>query len=262
MVKFWKGRHGVKLIACGTVIVSALATLGLLPAAARAPAGAAEASVSSEPSAVYRSLAGEQWHYRAQIDGRDGLDDITITAQPGFTLSYGFGLGQVLVHVDFNGGPAFAEAWQDLSYYSVRTPWTPWLGATDLDRRGGQEILLGFSTGPHTQSFSAYSYRSNGELLTFRAPRRSESWMVNSSYGTGTSGWRCTRRGVQSRAVSASGNATARVKLITYKMGRNGQWRSTKRVVHPVHVDAQGNPPAYTAKYARFACPGLPKRVL
>jgi hypothetical protein len=67
---------------------------------------------------------------------------------------------------------------------------------------------------------------------------------------------------VQARAVSASGNRTARVKLISYEMGSNGEWRRTKRVVHPVQVDANGNPPAYTAKYARFACRGLPRRVL
>ena len=46
-------------------------------------------------------------------------------------------------------------------------------------------------------------------------------------------------------------------------MGRNGEWHRTKRVIRVVKVvDSHGNPPAYTAKYAGFACNGLPKRVL
>lgn len=245
-----------------TGFVSTLVGVVLLPAATITAAGADRAVLHDEPMAAGRSLAGEQWHYRAQVDGRGGKDRITITAQPGFTLDNGFGLGQVLLHVDFAGHRGFAEAWQDVSYYSVRTPWTPWLGATNLDRVGGKEIVLGFSTGAHAQGFIAYAYRSDGELLLFRAPRRSDSWFVNSSWGTGTSGWKCTRRGVQARAVSASGGSTARAKVISYAMGGNGEWRRTKRVVRTVAVDSQGNPPAYTATFARFACPGLPKAVL
>jgi len=252
----------MRLTGFATAIVSTLVGVALLPVATITPAGADRAVLHDEAVAATRSLAGEQWHYRAQVDGRDGKDRITITAQPGFTLDNGFGLGQVLLHVELAGHRGFAETTQDVSYYSVRTPWTPWLGATNLDRAGGKEIVLGFSTGAHAQGFTAYAFRSDGELLTFRAPRRDESWFVNSSYGTGTSGWRCTRRGVQARAVSASGGPTARVKVISYVMGRNGEWRRTKRAVRTVEVDARGNPPAYTARFARFACPGLPKRVL
>ena len=236
--------------------------VALLPAATMAPAGADRTTLHGEPGAATRSLAGERWHYRAQVDGRGGADRITITAQPGFTLQNGLGLGQVLLHVDFADNRGFAETRQDVSYYSVRKPWTPWLGATNLDRRGGAEIVLGFSTGAHTQGFIAYAYRADGELLVFRAPRRNESWLVNSSYGTGTSGWKCTRRGVQARAVSASGGRTVKVTLISYAIGRNGDWHRTKRAVRTVKVDSHGNPPASTARFARFACPGLPKRVL
>ena len=253
-------------ITIGLVGVTA-SIVALLPATVASAQGDASArSVASArggaatpgdgPVAAPRSLAGEQWHYRAQIDGRGGKDRITITAQPGFTLDDGWGMGQVLVHVDFAGGRGFAETWQDVSYYSVRTPWTPWLGATNLDRRGGREILLGFSTGAHAQSFIAYAYRSDGELLTLRAPHRSESWLVNSSYGTGTSGWKCTRRGVQARAVSGGSGPTATVRLVSYAMGRKGEWRRTKRVVRTVKLGADGSPAALT--YAAFACPGLP----
>jgi hypothetical protein len=233
------------------IVVGAATAAVLLSTTLHAPPAGAEPT----------SIAGRQWHYRAQIDGRDGKDRITITAQPGFTLDGGWGNGQVLVHVDFDGGTRFAEIRQDVSYYSARTPWTPWLGATNLDRRGGKEIVLGFSTGAHAQLFDAYGYASDGELLSVEAPRHSGSWMVNSSYGTGTSGWRCTRHGIQSRAVSASGGPRATVRIVSYVMGRNG-WRRTKRVVRTVATDADGNPPRSTARFARFACPGLPRSVL
>lgn len=252
----------MKLTGFATGIVSTLAGVALLPAATIASAGADPAALHDKPMAAMRPLAGEQWHYRAQVDGRGGIDRITITARPGFTLERGWGRGQVLLHVDFAGDRGFAEAWHDVSYYSVRQPWTPWLGATNLDRRGGKEIVLGFSTGAHTQGFIAYAYRPDGELHTLRAPHRNASWLVNSSYGTGTSGWRCTRRGVQARAVSASGGRTVKLKLLSYAIGRNGEWRRTERAVRTVKVDSNGNPPAYTAKFARFACAGLPKRVL
>ncbi len=188
-----------------TGLVSVSAGLVLLVAATTAPAGADRGMSDGGPLATARSLAGQQWHYRAQVDGRGGRDRITITAQPGF------------------------------------------------------------STGAHAQGFVAYTYRPDGELLTLRAPRRQESWFVNSSFGTGTSGWKCTRRGVQARsipAIAAIGGATIKVKRISYAMGRNGDWRRTKRAVRTVRVGSNGNPPAYLARYARFACPGLPKRVL
>ena len=252
----------MKLISFASILISTVTGLALVSADNVPSAGADRTALREGPVPGARSLAGEQWHYRAQVDGRGHRDSITITAQPGFTLENGFGVGEVLVHVDFSGHRGFAEARQQVSYYSVRKPWTPWLGATDLDRRGGNEIVLGFTTGAHSQGFTAYAYRPDGELLTFRAPRRDETWFVNSSYGTGTSGWKCTRRGVQARAVSASGGPTVRIKRISYVMGRNGDWRRTKRVARTVKVDASGNPPAYTAEYARFACAGLPKRVL
>lgn len=236
------------------VFVSAavVASSGAAPVAAQSPSEASSA----------RHLSGERWHHRAQVDGRGGLDRITITALPGFVVTNGMGMGTIRVRVDFAGGHRFAEAVQPVSYYSVRSPWTPWLGATNLDRRGGKEIVLGFSTGAHAQGFIAYTYRPNGELLPLRAPRRSESWFLNSSYGTGTSGWKCTRRGVQSRAVSPSGGRTVKLTRIWYRIGRSGDWRRTKRVVRTVMVDAQGNPPARTGTYANFVCPGLPGRVL
>lgn len=160
----------MRLTGFATGIVCTLAGVALLPAATFASAGADGTALDDKPMASGRSVAGEQWHYRAQVDGRGGMDRITITAQPGFSLENGLGLGQVLLHVDFADDRGFAETWQDVSYYSVRKPWTPWLGATNFDRRGGKEIVLGFSTGAHTQGFIAYAYRPDGELLTFRAP--------------------------------------------------------------------------------------------
>jgi hypothetical protein len=149
---------------------------------------------------------------------------------------------------------------QFLTYLSVRSPWTPWLGATNLDHRGGREIMLGFSTGAHSQSFTVLNYRA-GRLRELRAPAGS-SWAVNSSFGTGSFGWRCTRTGVESRSVFPGGGSP------TYRIVRNryvrqsGRWLRTSHVDKTVAADAQGNPPAATDDYPRFNCAGLPRNIL
>jgi hypothetical protein len=87
----------VKLIVFATGLMSLLAGGALSPAATVGSAAAESVAIQDQPLAATRSLAGEQWHYRAQVDGSGGLDEITITAQPGFTLTYGVGVGQILL---------------------------------------------------------------------------------------------------------------------------------------------------------------------
>jgi hypothetical protein len=221
-------------------------------------AGALAAVVTAAPPAAGSSA--HSWSYRAQVDGIGGKDAITITTLPGFRINrYGQGSGQVKVHVDLDGGGA-SEVYVDIAgYLSVRSPWTPWLGATDLDHLPGKELVIGFSTGAHAQLFSAYSYR-DGQLLELSSPL-GEGWMVNSSYGTGSSGWRCTRNGVEVRAVSSPIRGHVRITRAKWEWQTTG-WVRTARHVHRAPVNAQGNPPAGTDRYPTFTCPGLPRTVL
>jgi len=214
-------------------------------------------AITAPPTAA---SSAHSWSYRAQVDGVGGRDAITITTLPGFKINrFGQGSGQVKVHVDFDGG-AFAEVGFDLyGYVSVRRPWTPWLGATDLDHRPGKEIIVGFTTGAHAQTFSAYAYRE-GQLVGLSSPL-GDDWFVNSSFGTGSSGWRCTRQGVEVRAVSAAVRGHVRITRSRYEL-QPSRWVRTAHHVRKAPVDAHGNPPASTNRYPTFACRGLPRRVL
>jgi hypothetical protein len=93
------------------------------------------------------------------------------------------------------------------------------------------------------------------------APVEGGGWFVNSSVGTGSSGWRCTATGVQSRAVSPVSDGHVRTVRDSY-VWHGSSWRRTAHVVRHPAADADGNPPASTNRYPRFACPGLPANVL
>jgi hypothetical protein len=221
-------------------------------------AGALAAAVAVAPPAAGSSA--HTWSFRAQVDGVGGADTITITTLPGFTVNrFEIGSGQIKVHVDFDGGGASEVLVDVAGYVSVRSPWTPWLGATDLDHRPGDELVLGYSTGAHAQLFSAYSDQA-GQLIELSSPL-GEGWAVNSSFGTGSSGWLCTRHGVEVRAVSSPVRGQVRITRAKYEWQSTG-WVRTARHVRPAPVDAHGNPPAATNRYPTFSCPGLPRRVL
>ena len=205
------------------------------------------------------SLAGHHWRHKVQVDGTAGRDTVLITGGKDLTLdSFGMGTGHIRIRVELANSRRILTLRQFISYYSVRQPWTPWVGATDLDHRGGKEIVLGFSTGAHAQLFTSLTYRA-GHLRRLRAPG-SSSWMINSSVGTGSSGWRCTTTGVQGRSVapSATDPTTFRIQRNSYVQGAHG-WVRTSHFVKTVDADAQGNPPASTDHYPTFDCPGLPR---
>ncbi|MDX6301196.1 MAG: hypothetical protein QOF53_2410 [Nocardioidaceae bacterium] len=207
------------------------------------------------------SLAGHRWRHRVQVDGRAGRDAVVIVGGKDLALdSFGSGLGHISIRVHLANRRRIASSRQVLGYLSVRHPWTPWLGATNLNHRGGKELLLGFSTGAHTQSFTVLTYRG-GRLRGLRAPAGT-SWVVNSSFGTGSFGWRCTSAGVESRSVFPGGGSP------TYRIVRNhyswraGGWVRTSHFGRTVPADAQGNPPASTNQYPRLLCRGLPRNIL
>jgi hypothetical protein len=196
-----------------------------------------------------------------QVDAKAGRDSVVLIGGKDLKLdSFGNGIGHVVVRVHLTNSRRILSSRQFLTYLSVRKPWTPWLGATNLDHRGGKEMLLGFSTGAHSQFFTVLHDRA-GRLRELRAPAGS-SWGVNSSFGTGSSGWRCTSTGVESRSVFPGGGSP------TYRIVRNryvwrmGRWVRKSHVAKTVAADAQGNPPASTNDYPRFICPGLPRNIL
>jgi hypothetical protein len=225
-----------------------------------APTSHAAAGGPARAQAV-TSLAGHHWRHRVQVDGKARRDAVVMIGGKDLELdSFGNGIGHVLVRVHLSNGRRTLSSRQFLGYVSVRRPWTPWLGATNLDHRGGKEIVLGFSTGAHSQFFTVLHYRA-GRLRVLKAPARS-SWGVNSSFGTGSSGWRCTRAGVESRSVfPGGGSPTYRIVRNRY-VWRTGRWVRTRHVAKTVAADAQGNPPASTNDYPRFICPRLPRNIL
>jgi len=178
------------------------------------------------PAQIATSLAGHHWRHRVQLDGKAGRDGVVIIGGKDLTLdSFGNGIGHVLVRVHLTNGRRTLSSRQFITYLSVRSLWTPWLGATNLDHRGGKEILVGFSTGAHSQFFTVLNYRA-GRLRELRAPA-GLSWGVNSSFGTGSFGWRCTSRGVQSRSVFPGGGSP------TYRIVRNRYvWRTGRWGAH------------------------------
>ncbi len=238
-----------------------MAALVSLVAGLMAVAAPSRAVTAYPQARATTSLAGHHWRHRVQVDGRGGRDVVVLVGGKDLQLDeLGNGVGHVGVRVRLSNGRGTVTARLFVTYFSVRTPWTPWVGATDLDRRGGKELVLGFSTGAHAQLFTALTYRG-GRLRELDSPPGS-SWVVNSSVGTGSSGWRCTRRGVESRSVTpGGGSATYDVQRDRYAW-RSGRWVRTKHVATTVAADADGNPPASTDDFPRFVCAGLPRDVL
>lgn len=242
-----------------TVRTAALVTL-VTVVAASLPASAS--ATTTRGTAADRSLAGRHWHYRAQVDGRKGPDRIDVAAGSDLHLdAYGFGSGHVTVTVRLAGRHKTVRSRQFLDYLSVRSPWTPYLGATNLDKRGGKEILMGFSTGAHAQLFTALTYRG-GHLRVLKAPGGTPYWMVNSSYGTGSQGWRCTAHGVQARSVMPLDSAGKHYRIVVNGYRRSGtHWRRVSHTARTV-AGVGGQPPTSTDTFPELVCAGVPHAVL
>jgi hypothetical protein len=209
-----------------------------------------------------RHLAGHTWHYRAQIDGHGAGDRIVIVGGKDLTLGKfqpDEGLGHFFVRVHVAGSTHTVSSRQSMSYVSVRKPWTPWLGATALDRRGGKEMLVGFSTGTE-QLFTALSYQ-HGRLAVLPSPFGS-SWSAGEVSYNDFGGWLCTGTGVEQRAVSPTNGSNKHYRIVHARYAyRSGAWVRTHRDVRTVAANPQGLPPKYTDKFAGFDCPGLPKAI-
>lgn len=209
-----------------------------------------------------RDLSGHRWHYRAQVDGARGVDRVVIVGGKHLRLGQfqpGQGDGHVTVQVHLAGSGRTLSARRFLTYTSVRKPWTPWLGATDLDHRSGQEILIGFSTGTE-QSFTALTDRG-GRLVRLSSPFGT-TWSVGEVSFNDYGGWKCTGNGVERRSVSPTSASNKHYRIVHDRYAyRAGAWVRTRHGVRTVAATSSGQPPAYTGKFVRFACSGLPKKV-
>jgi hypothetical protein len=207
-----------------------------------------------------KDLSGHRWRHRVQVDGAGGRDRVVIVGGKDLRVNGIGGTGHITVSVRLHGTHRRASKRVDLSYYnSPHKHWTPWYGATNLDRVTGKELLVGSTSGAHTQVFTALTYRA-GALRKLHAPGGKHSyWSVNSSYGTGNEGWRCTREGVESRSVYPKNRHHTRFRVVRdkYKYG-SGHWTRTDHAAATVPSGRHGSPPKSTRHYASFACAGLP----
>jgi hypothetical protein len=234
-------------------------TVALLAAGATVPA----AAVTHRPAVPAKSLAGHVWRYNEQIDGKGGVDKVVIDAGKDLTLDrFGpgsGGSGHFTVRVHLAGTTTNVSSRQLMGgYLSPRKHWTPFYGATNLDHKGGKEILVGFSTGAHLQSFTALTY-SGGTLTVLAAPENETYWSVNNSFGTGSDGWLCTSKGVEGRSVTPTNSKATHFRIVRNTfVYKSGGWVRTHHFATTVKAKSPGNPPKYTDSYAEFACPGLP----
>jgi hypothetical protein len=248
-------------------IVAATSVAGLLVAGCGGAAQAttthrlATSGTGGRFNGQVTSLAGHRWHYRAQVDGVGDSDRITVVGGKDLRLTDLGGSGHVTVRVHLAGTVRTVSRRLRLSYYySPRKRWTPWYGAAQLDHRSGRELLLGSTTGAHTQVFTVLTYR-DGALRNLPAPAGLPhapvaQWSVNSSAGTGSEGWRCTNTGVESRAVYPGSVHRHRFHIVRnkYVFGSAG-WTRTH---HYAATVTSRYPPKSTDGYAEFACRGLP----
>jgi hypothetical protein len=236
------------------------ATAALLTAALVSPAAASSIPRSARH---VRHLSGHTWRYQAQVDGSRAADRVVIVGGKDLTVGRfqpDEGFGHFTVHVQLAGSAHAVSSRQFTTYVSVRKPWTPWLGATDLDQRGGKEILVGFSTGT-LQSFRALSYRG-GRLVRLSSPVDS-TWSVGEVSFNDYGGWVCTGGGVERRWVSPTSSSSKHYRIVHDRYAfRSGAWVRTRHSARTVPATASGQPPAYTARFVKFGCPGLPKKII
>lgn len=222
-----------------------------------AGAGGSAVAQTSRPGTLPRT-----WVHHTDVDGDGVTDRVTIVRGDDLHVSQGMGSGHYTVRVALSSGGHVAKRLNASYYYSARQdPWTPWFGATQIDHHRGKELLLGYTSGAHAVVFHMLTYRS-GRLRVLLPPSPHDDqggWLINSSVGTGSQGWKCTDRGVMSRNLYPNGKHTAYV-IDRASFVFNGSWQRTAHVHRTVPADANGQPPAYTDSYASFACRGLPSR--
>lgn len=218
---------------------------------------AATAVAPTAPWVGSATATSTRWIRHADVDGDGVRDRIVVTLGRDFEMydaHDGSGHYRVRVTLSRTGNRVVKRLVAD-HYADFRDDeWTPWFGATQVDHRTGKELLLGYTSGAHATVFHMLTLRQ-GALDVVMPPKEriQGGWMVNSSVGTGSQGWRCTDHGIRRRKLypTSDGNGI-RVERSSYVW--RGGW---DRVAHFTRT-YYGQPPSWTANYASFDCKGLP----
>lgn len=202
-----------------------------------------------------------RWHYHADVDGNGTPDRVVLQSGRDLKVRDGWGSGHYWLRVHLDSGRTVVRRMSVSYYVVVSGRWTPWYGKTQLDQRPGKELVLGRTSGAHSDVYSAVTYRG-GQLHVLRAPdafgQPQQGWLVNASYGTGLQGWRCTPTGVRSRsALPAPKHHRYRFEKRSY-VWHHG-WQLADVSAGHVKAGPHGQAPRELAGYATFACPGLPR---
>ena len=215
-------------------------------------------------AAPQRATAGtlpHTWVHHADVDGDGTRDRVVLVRGDDLQVNHQWGSGHFTIRIHLATG-VIVHRRMHLSYYDGAggSDWSPWFGAAQIDRVKGRDLVVGSTSGAHTEVFNVVALH-DGALVKVVSPGGGpeDGWTINSSYGTGSWGYRCTDDGVMTRLVYPNGEHT-RFHIDRARYVLHSTWQRSKHVHYAVDADADGNPPAYTDDYATFDCTGLPTR--
>ncbi len=142
-----------------------------------------------------------------------------------------------------------AVARRELPYWYGRA----WQGAARLDGRKGHDLVIGHTSGAHTQLFRALTWRA-GKLVTLRAPGGESDWVVDGAYRislgflrrAGKPAGTLTRLAAERNGDSATFTGTA----TDYKWSA-GAWKRVRRSTND-HLSEKT-----AGRWGGFRVPGL-----
>lgn len=217
----------------GAVLAAVLGTTG---AATLAPAAAAAPGVCD-------GVRGCKVVARVDVDGDGTKDAVGVARRSG----KGAPEGRVVVRVRTDRG--ILKATRTTSYWFG----APFHGTSDLDGRGGREVVVGATTGAHTSFYWVLTVRK-GALETLPAPAFGKQWAVDSAAMV-TLGWHRTAEQPAGRVQLRQGErigSTKRfdVRLTTYRW--KGGWKVVDR-------DRKSVSETKAWKWGGWHVPGLPR---
>jgi hypothetical protein len=240
-------RHAARSLAATTLGVAALIT---------ATATSQAAAPGNAPSDVQH-----RWVHHTDVNGDGVIDRVVLIAGDDLTVQQGTGSGHFTVRFKLGGLDYVGDKRMRVDYYygGRGSDWTPWFGATQIDHHPGKDVIVGSTSGAHTQVYNIVTLH-RGAMRTLEAPGDGpeKGWALNASVGTGAWGYRCTDDGVQSRLVYPNRDHTRyHIDRSSY-VREQSDWTRTHHFHETVDANAHGDPPHYTSDYATFDCKGLP----
>jgi hypothetical protein len=200
-------------------------------------------------------------HY-ADLDGDGHADKIWFTLGADFDPGrWGQKSGHWTVHALISSTGATVSRTFLVDGYGAlsKTHWTPWVGATDLDHTGGEEIVLGAEGAADAVLYRVLVYW-NGSLRILPSPQapNTPDWVIIGAYLHGA-GFRCSAHGVTATEYAAANRRATRWKLDQSSyVWLNDSWRLVSAKTRTVHAKPEHAPPV-VARYGGFACKGLPR---